>query len=123
MIEAEGTWFRVENPSIFDDDQGDTITYRGPDGRKATRPVAASPEEIRQRDIRDLYRELEGVEFQLAHVEDPVPWKVTAEERAERRQGLEATKAAIFAKLDALGDSGPESLDRSKDPTRKRSRR
>lgn len=62
----------------FDDGTIDHTSYLDPEtGLLIQKPLKVTPEQVRQRDIRDLRRELEGVEHRLARLDDPIPpWQV-----------------------------------------------
>jgi hypothetical protein len=91
----------------------DHLTYLDPDtGLRYARSVAATDEEIVEREIRDLRRELEGVEFRLAHLDDePPPWvtEPPSDKAIERaRTSLLNTRAVIFDRLSELEPEPPE---------------
>lgn len=84
-------------------------TYAGlPDenGMRTPVPVAATPERQAASYAAALRRELEGVEFRLAHIDDPLPpWilDVPNPESVERqRVSLEGTRDVIVDELERL---------------------
>ena len=74
------------------------------------KPITATPEEILEREIASHRRALEGVEFRLAHVAEPLAWYEAAPSEQEverRRQALGAERAHVLAKLVELGQRNP----------------
>jgi hypothetical protein len=80
------------------------------DGLRVAHSVAATEDEIRQRDIEGYTRSLEGVHFRLAHVGEPLaPYEDPPDEReiAKRRAALEAERQHILDTIAALGGDVP----------------
>jgi hypothetical protein len=90
---------------LYDDGEpGNYIRVRTEDGLWMDKSIAADTQEIRQREADALRRELTGVEFRLAHLDDPQPpWllEVPNRETIEReRTSLENTRKAILSELE-----------------------
>jgi hypothetical protein len=101
----------VELPNrmlTYDDGQVDTVTVVDPKtGLRSERPIKLTPEEERERSIRDLRRGLEGVEFRLLHVSEVMPWEdpLSAEVVERRTRGLQAERDFILAELERLDEA------------------
>jgi len=103
----------VELPNhtiLADDGEQDSYTTLGADGLRVSHSILVTPEELKQREIDGLHRELVGVNHNLAHIEDaPLPWlpRLTSEEIERERTSLVNTRAAILARLAELEPAQP----------------
>ena len=78
--------------------------------KRFEKPVKASDDEIREREIASLHRALEGIGHRLAHVEEPLAWYEDAPSAAEierRKAGLQAERSYVLSKLEELGAIEP----------------
>jgi hypothetical protein len=114
--------FEYVNPEV---DHYSTVDRKT--GLRTARSVAATEDEIRQRDADAYRRSLDGVEFRLAHVDEAQAWyeDPPSEQRiAERRALLENEKQFILAKINELHQLGADTPPaRKRQPTSRRSAR
>jgi hypothetical protein len=91
---------------VYDDGQFDYVEVRDPEtGQLVRKPIAATPEELRQTEIHNLRGNLASVEERLSSVEELWPDALPterAEKIAERRAGLEAEREVIRERLAVL---------------------
>lgn len=105
--------------ATYDDGTYDYVEVRNEGGLLEQRPVAATDEELRQTEIRNLNANLALVEEALLHVdgsfvtEDLLPTE-RHERIEERRAGLEAERAVIEARLKILEATPAEPKRRGK---------
>jgi hypothetical protein len=95
----------ANNTLTWDDGEpGGYTRVRTEDGLWMVKSIAATPEEQRQREADALRRELTGVEFRLAHLDDEPPWwqlELPSPETIEReRTSLTNTRQTILSELE-----------------------
>ena len=102
---------------VIDDHRVDHVSVLNPEtGLVTQKPVAATAEEIRLRELASLRRGLESVEYRLANLDpnDVMPWEepVSEERMAKIRAGLEAEREYVLAKLAELDPPAETKLAR-----------
>jgi hypothetical protein len=74
-------------------------------GLTSQKPIHITPDEERDRTIRDLKRGLESVDYRAATVDEYMPWQEppSAEVVAQRRLEFENERQFILSELERLG--------------------
>jgi hypothetical protein len=115
------------NGTFIESQGGDRESFIDEWGEIAWRPIAGTPVDgfpsqwHRDQHIRDLKRELAGVEHRLEHLDDPVlafQEPPTAESLERNRTSLVNTRTAILAELERLDAATMETAKPEPKPRR-----
>jgi hypothetical protein len=109
LTDRFGAVKQPNNTITYDNGTVDCVSFVGEDGLVVQRPIAITPEEERDRSVRDLRRALESVAFREQHVAEVMPWEepMSADKVERKRSELANERAFILAELDRLDPDEP----------------